>query len=659
MHLAFATDDNYAVHLATVLLTILEAHPSDFSAAFHVLDCGISTQHKDALRDLVGHSECTIHFHEVRQELSLGASTPDYISPATLARLLLPSLLRGVDKVLYLDIDVSVMGDLRPLWNTDLTGYSAAMAESFWTKYKDYKAVVGLKPNDPYFNAGVMLIDLASWRKGEITENFLNYYHAEKERLEYADQDVINHCLRGRIKTLHPQWNVPTGIQNWRPGHTLTFGREEHEQAVSSAKIAHYTGRKKPWSRVCRHPLANHFRRAAKRTPWPDKSGSAAISSSPLVSVVMSVHNEEQYLHDAVSSILTQTYANIEFIVVNDASTDRTRDILAGFADEDDRLTVIDNEEQLGLAASLNKALETARGDYIARMDGDDISFPDRIQKQVDFLEEHRQITVLGTKVAVIRALWWESKEYSYPIYEKDREIKMNFLRRPGIIHPTVMMRASPLREHGILYNPLFLRSQDYELWTRMAFKHWLKFHNLQEPLLHYRVRSGDRSANLAVQEKYKMMILSDLLNRLGSNDDAKRLQFHALWAAGKLPKPKGLKIQDKALMEHFKFLVEANDKKKVLGQQSFRKFLFEDIKKEVFYSFRLGWKSWERYRQSPVRSYLGLSKEDEKLFKRRCLLWEIWLRIQSTPVIGFLVFMAMAVGSPSILYKLSAERKG
>lgn len=659
MHLAFATDDNYAVHLATVFLTIIEAHPSDFSASFHVLDCGISAQHKEALRVVVSDSQCTIHFHEVQQDLSLGASTPDYISPATLARLLLPSLLAGVDKVLYLDIDISVLGDLRPLWDTDLTGYSAALAESFWTKYKDYKPVVGLKPNEPYYNAGVMLIDLASWREHGISEHFLNYYHAEKKRLEYADQDVINHCLRGRIKTLHPQWNVPTGLENWRPGHTLTFGKDEHEQAVEAPKIAHYTGRKKPWSRSCRHPLANHFRRAAKRTPWPDKSGSSAISSSPLVSVIMSVHNEEQHLHDAVSSILTQTYANIEFIVVNDASTDRTRDILAGFADEDDRLTIIDNEEQLGLAASLNKALEAANGDYIARMDGDDISFPDRIQKQVDFLEEHRQITVLGTKVAVIRNLWWDSKEYSYPIYEKDREIKMNFLRRPGIIHPTVMIRASVLRERGILYNPTFMRSQDYELWTRMAFKHWLKFHNLQEPLLHYRVRGGDRSANLAVQEQYKMMILSNILNLLGSKDDPKRLDFHARWAAGKLPKPKGLKIQDKALMDHYKFLVESNDKKKILGQQSLRKFLFEDVKKEVFYSFRTGWKAWARYKKSPVRSHLGLSKEDEKLFRQRCLLWEVWLRVQSTPVVGFLVFMAMAIGSPSILFKLSAARKG
>jgi hypothetical protein len=135
-------------------------------------------------------------------------------------------------------------------------------------------------------------------------------------------------------------------------------------------------------------------------------------------------------------------------------------------------------------------------------------------------------------------------------------------------------------------------------------------------------------------------------------------LEFHARWAAGKLPKPKGMKIQDKALMDHFKFLVEANNRKKMLGQQGFRKFLFDDIKKEVFYSFRQGWKAWARYRKSPVRSHLGFSKEEEKIFRRRCLLWEIWLRVQATPVVGFLVFMAMAVGSPSILYK-SAARKG
>jgi lipopolysaccharide biosynthesis glycosyltransferase len=659
MHIAFATDDNYAVHLATVLTTIIDAHSEDFYATFHVLDCGISSQHKDALRAVLANSRCAINFHEVLQNMTLGASTPDYISPATLARLLLPSLLTDVNKVLYLDIDIAVIGDLHPLWETDLTGNCVAMVESFWTKYKDYKAVVGLEPNQPYYNAGVMLIDLAAWRDNGETEHFLNYFHEEKENLEYADQDVINYCLRGRIKTLHPEWNVPSGLQNWRPGHTLTFGKAEHEQASLSPKIAHYTGRKKPWSRTCSHALANHFRRAARRTPWPDKSGTVAIDKSPLVSVIMAVHNEEQFLHDSVSSILAQTYANFEFIVVNDASTDRTRDILMGFAEEDNRLKILDNEEQLSLAASLNKAIGIAEGEYIARMDGDDISFPDRLQKQVDFLETHRHISVLGTKVAVIRALWWESKEYSYPILENDRDIKINFLRRPGIIHPTVMMRASSLKEHGILYNPLFLRSQDYELWTRMAFKHWLKFHNLQEPLLHYRVRGGDRSSNLAIQENYKMMILSDLLNRLGSGDNTKRLQFHALWAAGKLPKSKGMKINDKALMNHFTFLVEANNKKKLFGQQSFRKFLFEETKKEVFYSFRSGWKAWARYRKSPVKNHLGLSEEDERIFRRRCLLWEGWMRIQSTPVIGFLVFIAIAIGSPARLYRLSDERKG
>jgi glycosyltransferase involved in cell wall biosynthesis len=371
----------------------------------------------------------------------------------------------------------------------------------------------------------------------------------------------------------------------------------------------------------------------------------------------MSIHNDEQYLRDAVSSIIDQTYSNIEVIIVNDASTDRTAEILAHFASEDPRVTILNNKTQFGLAASLNIALAKAKGDYIARMDGDDVSHPDRIHQQVDFMEANPEVTVLGTKVTVIRPIWWESKEYSFPIYEKDRDIKVNFLRRPGIVHPTVMLRASFLREHQIQYNPAFLRSQDYELWVRLAFVHKAVFHNLQVPLLSYRVKGGDRTPNVAMQDHYKMLVHAEILNMLGSGT-SKRLEYHALWAAGKLPKFNGVKIKDKKLMEHLKFLVEANNKKGVFDKVTLRRALFDDVKKELFYAYRSGKTAWELYRKSSVKKHLGIDKKNERIFKRRCMMWEAWHIARTIPIVGFILFMAVAVARPAILYQTASLKK-
>lgn len=649
---AFSTDDNYAVHLATVVTSIFEAH-RNLNARFHVLDCGISDERRAALAALFDGTASEIEFHPIKEELTLGASTPSYISSATLARLLLPSILKDVDRILYLDIDIVVVSDLTELWETPLYGNIAGMVESYWTKYKTYKKKIGLRVDDPYFNAGVIVFDLKAMRDEAISDKFLSYFDESKSWIEFADQDVINHCLVGRIKPLSPRWNVPTGVTGWLPGDTITINQALNQEALEKPAIAHFTGSRKAWHRDCDHPLAAKFRRVETRTKWPDRAGSFSPSDAPLVSVIMAVHNDDEYLRDSVSSILNQTYSNLEFIVINDASTDRTRDILSYFASEDGRLAIIDNEHQLGLAASLNVALLRASGKYIARMDSDDISHPDRIHQQVEFMEAKEDIAVLGTQVNVIRPFIWEKKEYSYPIFERDAEIRVNFLKRPGIIHPTVMFRASFLKEHGIQYDPQFIRSQDYELWVRIAFKHGGKFHNLQTPLLSYRVKGGDRSSNVAIQERFKAKIHAEILGSLGIGSRP-RLQYHALWASNKLHRSKSLKIKDKKLVEHKLKIMEANNEKRLFEKEVLRKALFDGMKRELYYSYRNGMSAWRTYTRSKVKRYLRIGAKDEKIFWRRCILWETWNTAKAIPVLGFLIFICIAVANPRILFKMA-----
>ena len=117
----------------------------------------------------------------------------------------------------------------------------------------------------------------------------------------------------------------------------------------------------------------------------------------PKISVVMAVYNGERHLREAIDSILNQTFADFEFVIIDDASTDRSGRILQEYAGKDKRIVIIGNETNMGLSKSLNKGIRLTKGEYIARMDADDISFPDRFEKQVKFLDDHNDIGILGT----------------------------------------------------------------------------------------------------------------------------------------------------------------------------------------------------------------------------------------------------------------------
>ena len=120
----------------------------------------------------------------------------------------------------------------------------------------------------------------------------------------------------------------------------------------------------------------------------------------PLVTVLMAVYNGEKYLREAIESILDQTYTNFEFLIINDGSSDRTEEIILSYNDK--RIRYIKNEQNLKLIASLNKGLDLAKGEFIARMDADDISLPERLEKQINFLEKHPEIGLLGSWVRTL-----------------------------------------------------------------------------------------------------------------------------------------------------------------------------------------------------------------------------------------------------------------
>ena len=208
-----------------------------------------------------------------------------------------------------------------------------------------------------------------------------------------------------------------------------------------------------------------------------------------LVSIIIPVYNDEKYIRCSIDSILNQSYKNIQLIIIDSSDDGMTSDILHSYSDS--RICYF-FQDKAGIANALNFGLEKATGDYIARMDADDISLPSRIEKQINFMELHSEISILGTGVDVI------DKDGNVVIksainYHHDSEIKSKLIFGNCIMHPSVMMRAG-LIKNGWRYDAAFY-AEDLDLWTRMAAK-GIKFANLKESLVLYRL-TGSNSSSL------------------------------------------------------------------------------------------------------------------------------------------------------------------
>ena len=202
----------------------------------------------------------------------------------------------------------------------------------------------------------------------------------------------------------------------------------------------------------------------------------------PLVSVIMPVYNAETDLCEALDSILHQTYRNLEIIVINDASTDKSAEILARYTDE--RLVIFHNTINLKQQKTRNIGLEFAHGKYVVNMDADDISLLNRIEIQVAYMEEHPECDVCGT--AYVRFGGDFSRKIYYP--ESSADIAVAMITRSAMAHATVIFRKSSIKKYNIRYDAesKFNYAEDFELWGRLSLL-GVTFHNINIPLYKYR----------------------------------------------------------------------------------------------------------------------------------------------------------------------------
>lgn len=219
----------------------------------------------------------------------------------------------------------------------------------------------------------------------------------------------------------------------------------------------------------------------------------------PMVTVLMSVYNGERFLKEAIDSILNQTFTDFEFLIINDGSTDRSVEIIESY--EDPRIRLINNEKNLKLIASLNKGISLARGKYIARMDCDDVSMPDRLEKEVNFLENSLDYGLVGTYYTVIDGEGKDQYNVSYP--SSNELIKLFLSLNCPLAHGSIMGRTE-LFKQNLYGSEESYAVEDYELWTRMSKV--TKIHNIPEYLFKYRVY-GESFSDTKTQLMYNQTL--------------------------------------------------------------------------------------------------------------------------------------------------------
>lgn len=208
--------------------------------------------------------------------------------------------------------------------------------------------------------------------------------------------------------------------------------------------------------------------------------------TDPLVSVVMPAYKAEKYIAAAIESILDQTFRDFELIIVDDGSTDGTLQIINMYSKADERIVVLKNERNLRVNRTTNKGIEAARGKYVAIMNADDISLPERLGKQVKFMEKHPEVGIVGGTMLIINEVGKVTGERHY--YTQDKEIRKHIFRFSPFCHPTVMIRRAVLEKSG-LYDPYYESAGDYEIYFRIGLH--AKFANLEDKLIKYRVVPG------------------------------------------------------------------------------------------------------------------------------------------------------------------------
>ena len=268
IHCVCNIDDAYLRHCIVTLTSLFENNPGE-PVHVHIIAASLSDAAQKSIADTARRygQECSFHIVGDRFDGLCPVAADGYISAATYFRCFLPSILpETVDKAIYIDCDLLVVGNIRPFWNIDIKGYAVGAVEDMWSGKPEHYQRLQYPESDAYFNAGVLLLNLGYWRENDIEEEIKAYIKEHPDRLLYNDQDALNGVLHSRRKLIPFRWNMQDGFfRRKRKIRPSTI--EEVDREMPHTAIIHFTGSKKPWHDNCLHPCRKLYFKYLNMTP--------------------------------------------------------------------------------------------------------------------------------------------------------------------------------------------------------------------------------------------------------------------------------------------------------------------------------------------------------------------------------------------------------
>ena len=471
--IVFGITKNLDFALATVLIGI-KKHFSISNYDIIVYHDGISDNVKNNLNSIL---PCQFILYKGKVDSTL--LDQEYLkiySNMCLARFECFDLLHKYKKIIWHDVDILIQRDFKDLTKYgDKSGLAMTYSDiNFLTEANFNEPIPEYNMFLPLLNSGIIVFSDKLKNYDIMTSWCYNMLKKLDKKLRYLDQGVLN-LLVQEFKI-----NVEAiNIDNYCC-HPL---RKNYRNAT----IIHAYGYDKFWNAY--YLLKKFPEWEENLNSWGEiirEEYSQKEIKIPKISVVMSVFKRITYLDEAIKSILNQTFGNFELIIVIEYSEEQENINKFLKKIKDKRIRIINNKEKLGFAESLNVGIKASKGEFIARMDDDDISLPIRFQLQLGYFEKNQDISILGT---AIYSFMNDNREV-YPLTDSEK-IKTYTLINNQIYHPTVMMRKKDLLKYNLLYDSNY-KTEDAELWSR-AIK-YVKLSNTKEILLKYRVSNENET---------------------------------------------------------------------------------------------------------------------------------------------------------------------
>ncbi len=317
---------------------------------------------------------------------------------------------------------------------------------------------------------------------------------------------------------------------------------------------------------------------------------------NPQVTVLMPAYNGEKHIAEAIESILSQTLDDFELLIVNDGSTDNSRKIASSYGDH--RIRIVDNDENMGIIATLNKGIEASQGAFLARMDADDVSYPTRLEKQVEFMRANPSVGICGSWVKTIG----KPIARVLPKPASHAAIKAGLFFQNQIHHPSAIMRTAWIRRNGLYYDKSFIYLEDWELWQRAS--HYFPLANIPEVLVKYRL-SGTTISSSRHEQQLKTIRRMCQRNQedLGMQVNHKSIDIHYALSTRSYPS------EHNSLTDIEKWLCEvyaANQHSGMYDEQVFSDMLLDRWISTCLSHPGTRRASWKFFNDSPLYRMLG-----------------------------------------------------